>query len=249
MDTRPATDTAATAPNTVTKAASSAILTTFLRFNDLSLPITKPATAPMIFFGALTASSRPDIPNSSKLLLPLPLPFSPSPSCDDDTSVINTIFSGLTCFLCITTLLASTAGSCDRCSVGMLTASEADAVMATIKNVANIKIIKYNIIPEIKELITNNTHLNMMMVPSIVSYDLLRGQVGTALLYIRRWGGPRTRDAFAKGMLFEAKLMENLVLNFLTLDINTNNFMNFELQNNLQIFMILTNFCQNLNFK
>ncbi|KAE9536857.1 hypothetical protein AGLY_006919 [Aphis glycines] len=49
--------------------------------------------------------------------------------------------------------------------------------------------------------------------------------------------------------LFEAKLMENLVLNFLTLDINTNNFMNFELQNNLQIFMILTNFCQNLNFK
>ncbi|KAE9521355.1 hypothetical protein AGLY_018247 [Aphis glycines] len=51
------------------------------------------------------------------------------------------------------------------------------------------------------------------------------------------------------GGLFEAKLMENLVLNFLTLDINTNNFMNFELQNNLQIFMILTNFCQNLNFK
>ncbi|KAE9532737.1 hypothetical protein AGLY_009818, partial [Aphis glycines] len=43
------------------------------------------------------------------------------------------------------------------------------------------------------------------------------GEVGTALLYIRRWGGPRTRDAFAKGMLFEAKLMENLVLNFLTL--------------------------------
>ncbi|KAE9533780.1 hypothetical protein AGLY_008859 [Aphis glycines] len=67
-------------------------------------------------------------------------------------------------------------------------------------------------------------------------------QVGTALLYIRGWGAPRTR-------LFEAKLMENLVLNFLTLDINTNNFMNFELQNNLQIFMILTNFCQNLNFK
>ncbi|KAE9527571.1 hypothetical protein AGLY_012851 [Aphis glycines] len=30
--------------------------------------------------------------------------------------------------------------------------------------------------------------------------------------------------------LFEAKLMENLALNFLTLDINTNNFMNFELQ-------------------
>ncbi|KAE9530683.1 hypothetical protein AGLY_011145 [Aphis glycines] len=56
------------------------------------------------------------------------------------------------------------------------------------------------------------------------------------------WGGPRTR-------LFEAKLMKNLVLNFLTLDINTNNFMNFELQNNLQIFIILTNFCQNLNFK
>ncbi|KAE9537698.1 hypothetical protein AGLY_006721 [Aphis glycines] len=68
------------------------------------------------------------------------------------------------------------------------------------------------------------------------------GQVGTTLLYIRRWGRPRTR-------LFEAKLMENLVLNFLTLDINTNNFMNFELQNNLQIFMILTNFCQYLNFK
>ncbi|KAE9524284.1 hypothetical protein AGLY_015323 [Aphis glycines] len=67
-------------------------------------------------------------------------------------------------------------------------------------------------------------------------------QVGTAVLYIKGWGGPRTR-------LFEAKLMENLVLNFLTLDINTNNFMNFELQNNLQIFMILTNFCQNLNFK
>ncbi|KAE9541129.1 hypothetical protein AGLY_004374 [Aphis glycines] len=67
-------------------------------------------------------------------------------------------------------------------------------------------------------------------------------RVDTALLYIRRWGEPRTR-------LFEAKLMENLVLNFLTLDINTNNFMNFELQNNLQIFMILTNFCQNLNFK
>ncbi|KAE9545538.1 hypothetical protein AGLY_001081 [Aphis glycines] len=51
-------------------------------------------------------------------------------------------------------------------------------------------------------------------------------QVGTALLYIRGWGGPRTR-----------------------VDINTNNFMNFELQNNLQIFMILTNFCRNLNFK
>ncbi|KAE9536934.1 hypothetical protein AGLY_006741 [Aphis glycines] len=67
-------------------------------------------------------------------------------------------------------------------------------------------------------------------------------QVGTTLLYIKGWGGPQTK-------LFEAKLMENLVLNFLTLDINTNNFMNFELQNNLQIFMILTNFCQNLNFK
>ncbi|KAE9545339.1 hypothetical protein AGLY_000882 [Aphis glycines] len=67
-------------------------------------------------------------------------------------------------------------------------------------------------------------------------------QVSTALLYIRGWSGPRTR-------LFEAKLMENLVLNFLTLDINTNNFMNFELQNNLQIFMILTNFCQNFELQ
>ncbi|KAE9544662.1 hypothetical protein AGLY_000204, partial [Aphis glycines] len=72
--------------------------------------------------------------------------------------------------------------------------------------------------------------------------QIMLRQVGTALLYIRGWGTPRTR-------LFEAKLMENLVLNLLTLDINTNNFMNFKLQNNLQIFIILTNFRQNLNFK
>ncbi|KAE9531324.1 hypothetical protein AGLY_010530 [Aphis glycines] len=88
----------------------------------------------------------------------------------------------------------------------------------------------------------------LIVAPSIIHISLLHSkkkksrQVGTALLYIRGWGGPRTR-------LFETKLMENLVLNFLMLDINTNNFMNFELQNNLQIFMILKNFCQNLNFK
>ncbi|KAE9528891.1 hypothetical protein AGLY_012466 [Aphis glycines] len=33
--------------------------------------------------------------------------------------------------------------------------------------------------------------------------------------------------------LFEGKLIENLVLNYLTLDINTNNFMNFQRQNDL----------------
>lgn len=34
---------------------------------------------------------------------------------------------------------------------------------------------------------------------------------------------------------FEGKLVEKLVLNFLTLEINTKNFMNFQLQNYLKI--------------
>ena len=43
--------------------------------------------------------------------------------------------------------------------------------------------------------------------------------------------------------------MENLVLNFLYLDINTNNFMIFKLQNYLQIITILTYFvkCLTIN--
>ncbi|KAF0756667.1 hypothetical protein FWK35_00030141 [Aphis craccivora] len=36
--------------------------------------------------------------------------------------------------------------------------------------------------------------------------------------------------------------MDNLVLNFLTLEMNTNNFMIFQLQNYLQMFAILTYF-------
>ncbi|KAE9537566.1 hypothetical protein AGLY_006589 [Aphis glycines] len=68
--------------------------------------------------------------------------------------------------------------------------------------------------------------LEIINFTSLLTSILYFRQVGTALLYIRRWGGPRTR-----------------------VDLNTNNFMNFKLQNNLQIFMILTNFCQNLNFK
>ncbi|KAE9541708.1 hypothetical protein AGLY_003699, partial [Aphis glycines] len=43
-------------------------------------------------------------------------------------------------------------------------------------------------------------------------------------------------------MLFEEKLMENLVLNFLILDLNTNNFMIFQLQNYKLIFAILIYF-------
>ncbi|KAE9526565.1 hypothetical protein AGLY_013213 [Aphis glycines] len=89
---------------------------------------------------------------------------------------------------------------------------------------------------------SNNTFTQNIIHDFHTNYYDPDRQVGTALLYIKGWGGPRTK-------LFEAKLMKNLVLNFLTLDINTNNFMNFEQQNNLQIFMILTNFYQNLNFK
>ncbi|KAE9531698.1 hypothetical protein AGLY_010904 [Aphis glycines] len=44
------------------------------------------------------------------------------------------------------------------------------------------------------------------------------GRVGTVLLYIRGWGGPRTRVA---------KLMKNLVLNFQLLATYTNIFMNY----------------------
>ncbi|KAE9536744.1 hypothetical protein AGLY_006977 [Aphis glycines] len=42
--------------------------------------------------------------------------------------------------------------------------------------------------------------------------------------------------------IFEGKLMKNLVLNFLTLDINTKIFIIFQLQNYLQHFMIFTYF-------
>ncbi|KAE9542458.1 hypothetical protein AGLY_003319 [Aphis glycines] len=43
--------------------------------------------------------------------------------------------------------------------------------------------------------------------------------------------------------------MENLVLNFLTLDINTNNFIIFQLQNYLQIFTFSTDFEPCIKFK
>jgi len=42
--------------------------------------------------------------------------------------------------------------------------------------------------------------------------------------------------------LFEENVMENLVLDFLTLYMNHNNFMNFQLHNSIQIFVILTYF-------
>ncbi|KAF0770694.1 Uncharacterized protein FWK35_00000949 [Aphis craccivora] len=46
--------------------------------------------------------------------------------------------------------------------------------------------------------------------------------------------------------IFEGKFIENLVLNFLTLDISTKNFMIFQLQNYLQMFAILTYFQNNI---
>ncbi|KAE9544238.1 hypothetical protein AGLY_001417 [Aphis glycines] len=50
-----------------------------------------------------------------------------------------------------------------------------------------------------------------------------------------------------RDFLLEEKLVENLVLNFLSLDINTNNFMIFQLQNYLQISAFSTDFFLNYN--
>ncbi|KAE9523645.1 hypothetical protein AGLY_016197 [Aphis glycines] len=69
----------------------------------------------------------------------------------------------------------------------------------------------------------------------IVSKKKKSRQVGTALLYIKGWGGPRTR-------IFEEKFMKNLVPNFQNLVIKEKNFMIFQLQNYLQIFAFSTDF-------
>ncbi|KAE9525932.1 hypothetical protein AGLY_013981 [Aphis glycines] len=71
--------------------------------------------------------------------------------------------------------------------------------------------------------------------PSTLIKSKKSQQVGTALLYIKGWGGPRTR-------IFEEKFMENLVPNFQNLVIKEKIFMIFQLQNDLQIFAFSTDF-------
>ncbi|KAE9526804.1 hypothetical protein AGLY_013452 [Aphis glycines] len=80
---------------------------------------------------------------------------------------------------------------------------------------------------------------------------LTHGQVGTALLYIRRWGGPRTRLSINSSKKTQNILkiksckenanLNNCVTRFL---INTKNVLIFQLQNYLQIFAFSTDFLQ-----
>ncbi|KAF0738252.1 Envelope fusion protein [Aphis craccivora] len=74
----------------------------------------------------------------------------------------------------------------------------------------------------IKQLnrVNSKFHINILYLSLTISILMICGivirfrnkivksrQVGTALLYIRGWGGPRTRDAFAFGMIYLIFLM------------------------------------------
>ncbi|KAE9534050.1 hypothetical protein AGLY_008786 [Aphis glycines] len=75
----------------------------------------------------------------------------------------------------------------------------------------NFNYYKYNVtIPHTRQLIKL---LYLLILVFSCTYIPTSGQVGTVLLYIKEWGGPRTRVA---------KLMENLVLNFQLLATYTN---------------------------
>ncbi|KAE9537399.1 hypothetical protein AGLY_006422 [Aphis glycines] len=96
-------------------------------------------------------------------------------------------------------------------------------IQLIIVKVVGVVVFKINYVILIREYLNSNQLMNLIWIKTIIRTNTIK--LNALTLHNIKFFFIMSLPVF---LLFEGKFMENFVLNFLTLDINTNNFVNFK---------------------